>query len=312
MSEIYRSGAGALSSTEKTDAISSALPREVSVLRPSYGGRGPPRFLLASRVNIRPEAVRVPLDRPLLFLRCHARLLPIESCTPSHDAPYIGHHCRPTLRGVGLNNRSQVTRMRFRGPQRGCRPALPPVPTRLPAVATARQTWLDHRDHDLTDRRIIDTRYDTDHVLAANPATWSTCAPNPGSTSPARAAWEDQYRSAGGLSRSSSVPFPIPARLRRRPDDLRLVLRPGSAPRPESGRLYLTDTANTGDVVRRITHQGPEVTPLPWLHAEPLDNFRSIHQGSRPFLHSIQNGHPLVDELIEVLVHGQHGARPTC
>ncbi|MGH3939337.1 MAG: hypothetical protein ACRDTG_12015 [Pseudonocardiaceae bacterium] len=36
----------------------------------------------------------------------------------------------------------------------------------LPAVASARQTWLDRRDHDLTDRRIIDTRYDTDHVLA--------------------------------------------------------------------------------------------------------------------------------------------------
>ncbi|MGH3700100.1 MAG: hypothetical protein ACRDQ9_18840 [Pseudonocardiaceae bacterium] len=36
----------------------------------------------------------------------------------------------------------------------------------LPAVVSARQSWLDRRDHDLTDRRVIDTRYDTDHVLA--------------------------------------------------------------------------------------------------------------------------------------------------
>lgn len=36
----------------------------------------------------------------------------------------------------------------------------------LPAVANARQTWLDRRDHDLTDRRVIDTRYDTNHVLS--------------------------------------------------------------------------------------------------------------------------------------------------
>ncbi|MGH3825522.1 MAG: hypothetical protein ACRDRA_22190 [Pseudonocardiaceae bacterium] len=35
----------------------------------------------------------------------------------------------------------------------------------LPAVATARETWLDRRNHDLADRRVIDTRYDTDHVL---------------------------------------------------------------------------------------------------------------------------------------------------
>ncbi|MGH3872307.1 MAG: hypothetical protein ACRDSR_12480 [Pseudonocardiaceae bacterium] len=36
----------------------------------------------------------------------------------------------------------------------------------LPAVAGARQSWLERRDHNLTDRRVIDTRYDTDHVLA--------------------------------------------------------------------------------------------------------------------------------------------------
>lgn len=35
----------------------------------------------------------------------------------------------------------------------------------LPAVTTARQTWLNRRNHDLADRRVIDTRYDTDHVL---------------------------------------------------------------------------------------------------------------------------------------------------
>ena len=38
-------------------------------------------------------------------------------------------------------------------------------PDPLPAVTTARNNWLDRRDHDLTDRRVIDTRYDTDHVL---------------------------------------------------------------------------------------------------------------------------------------------------
>ena len=38
-------------------------------------------------------------------------------------------------------------------------------PDPLPAVATARETWLDRRNHDLADRRVIDTRYDTDHVL---------------------------------------------------------------------------------------------------------------------------------------------------
>jgi len=36
----------------------------------------------------------------------------------------------------------------------------------LPAVATARQDWLARRADDLADRRVIDTRYDTDHVLA--------------------------------------------------------------------------------------------------------------------------------------------------
>jgi hypothetical protein len=35
----------------------------------------------------------------------------------------------------------------------------------LPAVATARRNWLARRDGDLADRRVIDTRYDTDHVL---------------------------------------------------------------------------------------------------------------------------------------------------
>lgn len=38
-------------------------------------------------------------------------------------------------------------------------------PNPLPAVTTARQTWLDRHDQDLADRRVIDTRYDTDHVL---------------------------------------------------------------------------------------------------------------------------------------------------
>lgn len=38
-------------------------------------------------------------------------------------------------------------------------------PDPLPAVATARQTWLDRRHHDVAERRVIDTRYDTDHVL---------------------------------------------------------------------------------------------------------------------------------------------------
>ncbi|MGH3938587.1 MAG: hypothetical protein ACRDTG_08100 [Pseudonocardiaceae bacterium] len=33
-------------------------------------------------------------------------------------------------------------------------------------MASARQTWLDRRDHDLTARRVIDTRYDTNHVLS--------------------------------------------------------------------------------------------------------------------------------------------------
>jgi hypothetical protein len=32
-------------------------------------------------------------------------------------------------------------------------------------VATARQTWLSRRVSELADRRVIDTRYDTDHVL---------------------------------------------------------------------------------------------------------------------------------------------------
>jgi len=38
-------------------------------------------------------------------------------------------------------------------------------PNPLPAVAAARQTWLNRHDQDLADRRVIDTRYDTDHVL---------------------------------------------------------------------------------------------------------------------------------------------------
>jgi hypothetical protein len=36
----------------------------------------------------------------------------------------------------------------------------------LPAVATARRNWRTRRDDDLADRRVIDTRYDTNHVLA--------------------------------------------------------------------------------------------------------------------------------------------------
>ncbi len=36
----------------------------------------------------------------------------------------------------------------------------------LPDVAAARETWLDRRADNLADRRVIDTRYDTDHVLA--------------------------------------------------------------------------------------------------------------------------------------------------
>lgn len=36
----------------------------------------------------------------------------------------------------------------------------------LPAVATARRHWLNRREDDFADRRVIDTRYDTDHVLA--------------------------------------------------------------------------------------------------------------------------------------------------
>ncbi|MCA1681975.1 MAG: hypothetical protein LC700_02295, partial [Actinobacteria bacterium] len=39
-------------------------------------------------------------------------------------------------------------------------------PDPLPAVATARETWLDRRNHDLADRRVLDTRYDTGHVLS--------------------------------------------------------------------------------------------------------------------------------------------------
>jgi hypothetical protein len=35
----------------------------------------------------------------------------------------------------------------------------------LPHVAAARQTWLSRRVGELADRRVIDTRYDTDHVL---------------------------------------------------------------------------------------------------------------------------------------------------
>ncbi len=38
-------------------------------------------------------------------------------------------------------------------------------PSPLPAVTTARENWLDRRVDDLVDRRVIDTRYDTDHVL---------------------------------------------------------------------------------------------------------------------------------------------------
>src|SRR4051794_33466275 len=37
--------------------------------------------------------------------------------------------------------------------------------TPLPDVAAARAHWLDRRAEDLADRRVIDTRYDTDHVL---------------------------------------------------------------------------------------------------------------------------------------------------
>lgn len=35
----------------------------------------------------------------------------------------------------------------------------------LPAVDTVRQNWLTRRDDELADRRVIDTRYDTNHVL---------------------------------------------------------------------------------------------------------------------------------------------------
>jgi hypothetical protein len=35
----------------------------------------------------------------------------------------------------------------------------------LPHVATARESWLSRRVGELPDRRVIDTRYDTDHVL---------------------------------------------------------------------------------------------------------------------------------------------------
>lgn len=36
----------------------------------------------------------------------------------------------------------------------------------LEHVATARETWLSRRDGELSERRVIDTRYDTGHVLA--------------------------------------------------------------------------------------------------------------------------------------------------
>ena len=39
-------------------------------------------------------------------------------------------------------------------------------PEPLDAVATARKTWRNRRDGDLPERRVIDTRYDTDHLLA--------------------------------------------------------------------------------------------------------------------------------------------------
>jgi hypothetical protein len=38
-------------------------------------------------------------------------------------------------------------------------------PQPLPAVATARQIWRNRRADELPQRRVIDTRYDTDHVL---------------------------------------------------------------------------------------------------------------------------------------------------
>ncbi|GAB3454200.1 hypothetical protein [Actinophytocola sediminis] len=37
--------------------------------------------------------------------------------------------------------------------------------TPLPNVAAARSAWLDRRAGELPDRRVIDTRYDTDHIL---------------------------------------------------------------------------------------------------------------------------------------------------
>jgi hypothetical protein len=38
-------------------------------------------------------------------------------------------------------------------------------PSPLPAVTAARDSWLGRRTHDIADRTVIDTRYDTDHVL---------------------------------------------------------------------------------------------------------------------------------------------------
>jgi hypothetical protein len=38
-------------------------------------------------------------------------------------------------------------------------------PTPLPDLAAARHRWLSRRTHDIADRKVIDTRYDTDHVL---------------------------------------------------------------------------------------------------------------------------------------------------
>jgi hypothetical protein len=37
--------------------------------------------------------------------------------------------------------------------------------TPLGAVAAAREAWQDRKNHTLTDRRILDTRYDTGHLL---------------------------------------------------------------------------------------------------------------------------------------------------
>lgn len=38
-------------------------------------------------------------------------------------------------------------------------------PTPLPHIAAARDNWLSRRTFDVPDRKVIDTRYDTDHVL---------------------------------------------------------------------------------------------------------------------------------------------------